>query len=144
MLFCNDLNHNILAKKTFDKSVSYIIKYTHVTLVILTFISFGIRAYWMVAGSDLLQKKAVKIVPHIIDTLLLLSGLTIAIMYYGAFYQQPWLMFKLLGVVIYIVLGSIALKYGKTRKIRVAAVFGAWAVFFYIIVIVRNHAVIPF
>lgn len=121
-----------------------IIKHIHVTFVILTFISFSMRVYWMIAGSGLLHNKVVKIVPHIIDTLLLLSGLTMAIMYYGAFYQQQWLMFKLLGVVIYIILGSIALKLGKTKPIRVVAVFAAWAVFFYIIIIVRNHNVFPF
>lgn len=106
--------------------------------------SFSIRAYWMYKGSGKLGLKAVKILPHVIDTMLLLSGLIMAVMYYGEFYKQQWLMFKLLAVVVYIILGSIALKYGKTRTIRVAAVFGAWLVFLYIILTARYHAVIPF
>jgi len=120
------------------------VKYLHVALVLLTFMSFSSRVYWMYVDSSLLQNRAVKIVPHVIDTLLLLSGLAMAIMYYGAFYRQPWLLLKLLCVVIYIILGMVALKSGKTRAIRLTAATGAWLVFFYIIYIAWKNAVIPF
>ena len=121
-----------------------VIKYIHVAFVLLTFLSFSIRVYWMYTGSPLLRKKLVKILPHVIDTILLGSGLAMAIMYYGAFYRQQWLDIKLLGVVIYIILGMVALKSGKTRSIRLAAAIGAWLVFFYIIYIAWKNAVIPF
>ena len=112
--------------------------------MILTFFSFSIRSWWMYTGSGVLRKKAVRIIPHIIDFFLLLTGLLMAIQYYGAFYQQDWLLLKLLGVFIYIISGSIALKLGKTMKIRIAAVIVSWAVFFYIVIMARIHAVIPY
>ena len=121
-----------------------IIKQLHVAFVILTFISFSVRSYWMYAGSKLLRNKVVRIVPHIIDFFLLSTGLLMAIRYYGAFYQHHWLLLKLLGVLIYIILGSIALKRGKTMKVRIVAVFGAWMVFLYIVITARTHAVIPY
>ena len=121
-----------------------VIKHIHVVFVLLTFLSFSTRVYWMYADSPLLRNKAVKIIPHIIDTLLLLSGLVMAVMYYGAFYRQPWLVIKLFCVVIYIILGMVALKSGKTRAIRLSAAVGAWLVFFYIIYIAWQNAVIPF
>ena len=121
-----------------------LLKQLHVGFVFLTFVSFSVRSYWMYTGSGLLRSKAVRIVPHIIDSFLLLTGLTMAILYYGAFYQQQWLLLKLLGVLIYIILGSIALKLGKTMKVRIAAVFGAWAVLLYIVITARLHATIPY
>lgn len=121
-----------------------IIKDIHVGFAALTFLSFSIRVYWMYNGSMLLQNRVVKIVPHIIDTILLASGLAMAIMYYGAFYRRPWLMWKLLGVVVYIILGTVALKRGRTRAIRIAAALGAWLVFVFIIVIAWKNAVLPF
>ncbi|MBF8268995.1 MAG: invasion expression up-regulator SirB [Gammaproteobacteria bacterium] len=121
-----------------------IIKQLHVAFVILTFISFSVRSYWMYAGSKLLRNKVVRIVPHFIDFFLLSTGLIMAVSFYGAFYQRPWLLLKLLGVLIYIVLGSVALKRGKTMKTRIAAVFGSWLVFFYIVIMARTHAVIPY
>ena len=121
-----------------------IIKDIHVTFVVLTFLSFSIRVYWMYTGSALLQNRAVKILPHLIDTVLLLSGLAMAVMYYGAFYRRPWLVVKLVGVVIYILLGMVALKSGKTRAIRISAAGAAWLVFLFIIFIAWKNAVLPF
>ena len=121
-----------------------LLKQLHVGFVFLTFVSFSVRAYWMYVGSGLLRSKAVRIVPHIIDSFLLLTGLTMAILYYGAFYQQQWLLLKLLGVLIYILLGSVALKLGKTMKVRIVAVFGAWVVLLYIVITARLHATIPY
>lgn len=121
-----------------------IIKDIHVGFAALTLLSFSIRVYWMYNGSLLLQKRMVRIVPHIIDTILLLSGLAMAIMYYGAFYRRPWLMWKLLAVVAYVILGSVALKRGRTRKIRIVAAMCAWSVFVFIIIIAWKNAVLPF
>ena len=120
------------------------LKYAHITFVCLTFISFSLRGYWMITESDLLQHKLVKKAPHFIDALLLLTGLSMAIMFYGPFYKQTWLMTKLLAVVIYIVLGSFALKYGRTLYSRIIFLISSYVVFAYIILNVRNHSIFPF
>ena len=75
----------------------------------------------MVVDSALLQKRWVKVLPHINDTLLLLSAvlLTIQISQYPL--VDAWLTAKVFALVLYIVLGSIALKRGKTKQIRVIA-----------------------
>ena len=120
------------------------IKDIHVAFAVLTFCSFSIRVYWMYTGSPLLRNRVVKILPHVIDTILLVSGLYMAVMYYGAFYKRRWLLLKLLGVVIYIILGAVALKAGRTRAIRMYAAAGAWLVFIYIVYIAWKNAVLPF
>ncbi len=87
----------------------------------------------MIRESSLLYLKPVKILPHIVDTLLLLSAIGLLfILGFGLLYQG-WLFHKVGLLIVYIVLGVIALgnKYSKPK--RIAAFFGAVFVFFYIV-----------
>ena len=96
----------------------------------------------MIIDSPLLRHRVTRILPHVIDTLLLVSGLSLAVVVYGEFYRQTWLLVKLGAVVVYIVLGSVAIRYGKTKTIRVTALVLAWCVFFYIIMLARYNSIV--
>jgi uncharacterized membrane protein SirB2 len=102
----------------------------------LSILFFVLRAYWSVAGSPKLQARFVRIAPHVIDTVLLVCGIILAIMI-GP--EQPWILAKLIGVVLYIVIGTIAIKRGKTPGVRSVAAVAAVLVFFYIVGIAINH-----
>ena len=119
------------------------LKQIHVICVILTFISFSIRGYWMITDSSLLRHRLVRIAPHIIDTVLLLSGISLAVWIYDDFYKYPWLMIKLGGVVLYIILGAIAIRYGNTKTIRISSLILAWGVFIYIVVLAGYNSILP-
>ncbi|WP_130834859.1 SirB2 family protein [[Erwinia] mediterraneensis] len=88
-----------------------LIKYLHLLTVIITVLLFLLRFFWQRSGSAMLQRRWVRIVPHVNDTLLLLTGaLLVAITHFYPFSPQgSWLTEKLLGVIIYIALGSVAL-----------------------------------
>lgn len=102
--------------------MSYLaIKHIHLSCVALSISFFITRGIWMLRESPKLQQRWVKIVPHIIDTLLLSSALTLAWMSNQWPFLQPWLTAKVLGLIAYILLGTIALKRGKTRQVRLAA-----------------------
>ena len=120
------------------------LKTTHITCVALTFVSFSVRGLWMLKDSALLHIKIVRIVPHIIDTTLLVSaiGLTLKLHQYPV--TSDWLSAKLVALVIYIVLGLIALKRGRNRTARIYAFVGAWLTFFYIVSVAmtRNPLII--
>ncbi len=120
-----------------------IIKNIHISCVILTLISFTIRGIWMIQESHWLQQRCVKIVPHVIDTILLLSGIGLALILHQYPGAQPWLTVKLLALLVYIVVGTIALKRGKTKTIRVMAWIGALSVFFYLIMVALTRMVNP-
>ena len=120
------------------------LKALHIIFALLTFVSFSLRGAWMLMESPLLKRKVVRIFPHIIDTCLLASGLTMALTYYEAFYTQAWLVTKLTALILYIVMGSIALKYGKTKKIRMCSLIFSWLIFFYIVIVARTQSPIPF
>lgn len=102
--------------------MSYLaIKHIHLSCVALSISFFITRGIWMLRESPKLQQRWVKIAPHIIDTLLLGSALTLAWMSNQWPFAQPWLTAKVFGLVAYILLGTIALKRGKTKQGRLVA-----------------------
>lgn len=121
-----------------------ILKHLHLTTVILSFCLFIMRGIWMMAESPHLQARWARIVPHVIDAILLASaiGLTLTLHQYP--FAQGWLTAKVLGLIAYIILGSIALKRGSTLAIRIAAFIGSLAVFGYIVSVALTHSPLGF
>ena len=120
------------------------VKAVHVASVIASYCLFSMRGYWMVRGSTLLQARWTKIVPHVVDTVLLASAITLAVLLRAWPLDSPWLAAKIVGLVVYVVLGTIALKRGKTLRGRVAALIAAQAVFFYIVAVAVTKNPWPF
>ena len=109
-----------------------ILKHLHITAAYASLAFFVLRAFWSVRGVALLQARWVKIVPHLMDTLLLTLGVTLTVIL--NFWPLPlWLSAKITALVIYILLGTVAIKRGKTPKIRATAAIAAVLVFAYII-----------
>lgn len=94
-------------------------------------------------GSPLLSARWVKIVPHVIDTLLLASAVTMAVMIRQYPFVAPWITAKVLVLIAYIVLGTIALKRGKTKRVRIAAWIAAQLVFLYIVAVALTRSPLP-
>jgi uncharacterized membrane protein SirB2 len=109
-----------------------ILKVIHVLAAVMTISGFLLRGYWMLTESDKLQYRAVRIVPHVVDTVFLLSGVAMVWMLDLNPFTQPWLIAKFTGLIAYILLGTIAIKRGGTLQIRMIALVGAVSVFAYI------------
>ncbi len=120
-----------------------LLRTVHVLTVYVTFFLFLLRAYWMLTDSPRLHARWVRVAPHTNDTVLLAAAL--GLLHAGGLnpLEQPWLLAKIGGLLAYIVLGSIALKRGRTRPIRVAALVAALACFGYIIAVAVTKQVIP-
>ncbi len=120
------------------------LKTVHVGCAAISIAGFVARGIGMLRDSAWRQRRWVKIAPHVIDTLLLVSaiGLALAVRQYP--FVHGWLTAKLLALIVYIVLGAIGLKYGRTRKIRVAAWVAALLTFGYIVAVALTHQVLPF
>ena len=120
------------------------LKHLHMSFAILSGSVFLIRGLWMLSGSARLQQRWVKIAPHIVDTLLLASAIGLSVWSRQYPFVAPWLTAKVLALVAYIVLGTIALKRGRTPQVRLAAFIAALACFFYIVAVAvtRNPLVI--
>ena len=98
-----------------------LLKYLHITCAVLTALSFSLRGLLMLQDSRLLQTRTAAIAPHVIDAILLLTGLIMLFRYYLNLTDHGWLILKLLLVLVYIVAGMVALKRGRTRMIRSTA-----------------------
>lgn len=111
------------------------IKMIHVSSVIVSYLLFSLRSMWMLQGSAVMQQRWVKVMPHVVDTVLLVSAITLAVRINQDPIHDSWLSAKVGGLLLYIVLGMTALKYGKTRKTRILALIAAQVVFLYIVLV---------
>ena len=120
--------------------MSYLLlKSIHISAVILSGTLFFTRGLWMLSGSPRLQQTWVKVVPHIIDTVLLASAIALTLRIQQYPFTHDWLTAKVLGLLLYIVLGMIALKRGRSRRVRLLAWLAALAVFLYIVAVAVTH-----
>ena len=108
-------------------------KNLHMTFAILSIAGFVLRGFWMMRSSPLSEHRLTKIAPHIIDTLFLVTGIAMVVNLQLAVLQNHWLLAKFAGLILYIVLGAIALRRGRTLKIRAIAFTGALLAFAYIV-----------
>ncbi|MFE8049807.1 SirB2 family protein [Brenneria goodwinii] len=85
--------------------------YLHMVTVGVSIFLFVLRFFWLCRQSAMLQQRWIKILPHINDTLLLVSGVGLVVVnrIYPFTTGQSWLTEKLFGVIIYILLGAVAL-----------------------------------
>ena len=115
----------------------------HVGSVALSLLLFVVRGVWMIQGSELLRARPVKVMPHVVDTILLLSAILLAVLSHQYPLQASWLTAKVAALVIYIVLGTIALRRGSTRSVRIAAWCAALLVFAYIVAVAVTRDPLP-
>lgn len=115
----------------------------HIATVHLTLILFLLRGFWMLTDSALLQARWARIVPHVNDTLLLVAAISMLFVAGMNPLDQPWLLAKIIGLLAYIGLGTVALKRGRTKAVRIKALVAALAMFGYIMAVAITKQVIP-
>lgn len=103
------------------------------SLAFASILFFMVRAYWSIRVQNLLQQKWVKVLPHLIDTLLLVLGITLMVLLRAWPQHHPWLAVKLLALLLYIVLGTFAIKRGRTAASRAGFALAAILVFAYML-----------
>ena len=116
-----------------------ILKLLHVSFVLVSYSLFLLRGIWMLRASPRLQRRWVRVLPHVNDTLLLASGITLAVITHQSPGSHPWLAAKIAALVVYIGLGTVAF---KRRKLW--AWLAAQAVFFYIVAVAVTRNPLPF
>ena len=118
------------------------IKFIHVTCVLLSFAGFFMRGIWMLRDSTLLQQRWVKITPHIVDTLLLVSAIILAVQLRFSPLEQPWLMVKIIALLVYIGAGMVALRFGRSKTVRLYAWLFGLATILYIMSVATSKSVL--
>jgi uncharacterized membrane protein SirB2 len=113
--------------------IYYTIKHIHVIAVIVSALGFVLRGWWMIATDPLLGHRLTRVVPHVVDTVLLLSAVALAIMIAQYPFVAGWVTAKVLGLLVYIGLGMLALRRGPTLPVRVSAWVAALVVYGWIV-----------
>ena len=116
-----------------DATAYLVAKSLHVGCAVVSIAGFGARGALMLRGSPLLDARWVRVAPHVVDTVLLASALWLA----WAIGQYPfvhgWVTAKVIALLAYIVLGSMALRRGRTKLVRAAAFIAALGAAAYIV-----------
>jgi uncharacterized membrane protein SirB2 len=108
------------------------LKWVHLACAFASGAGFLARGTLMLFDSPLLQARWVRIAPHVVDSVLLAAAIAMAMLARLSPIAHPWLAAKIAGLLAYIVLGAIALRRGRTKRIRTAALLAALVVFGYI------------
>ncbi len=120
------------------------LKIIHVSCAVLSIGGFSLRGYWMLSGNALLDKRIAKTLPHIIDTLLLASAIGMLFIWQTSPFEFTWLGAKVLALLAYIGLGMVALRFGRTRQVRILAWTSALVVAAYIVSVALNKSALGF
>lgn len=117
-----------------------LLKYVHVGCVIASGCGFFLRGVWMLRDSPHLRQRWVRVFPHVVDTGLLGTAIALAMISGQYPVAQSWLSAKVIGLVAYILCGTMALKRGKTKAVRAAFFVVALAIFAYIVLVALNRS----
>jgi uncharacterized membrane protein SirB2 len=115
------------------------IKWLHILMVMCSGSLFTLRGLAMLAGSNLAMAAPIRFLSYAIDTVLLTAALMLATMLPSAVFANGWLTVKLCLIVLFIVLGSLALRRGRTRTVRLVCFAAALLAFGMVIGVARAH-----
>jgi uncharacterized membrane protein SirB2 len=115
------------------------LKSAHVGLVVASGGLFALRGALVLAGRQGAMARPWRLLSYAIDTLLLAAGVALWALLSLHPVSSPWLGAKLLLLLLYIVLGSLALKRARTPWARRVSYVAALGVYGYIAMIAVSH-----
>ncbi|MFP4648784.1 MAG: SirB2 family protein [Halorhodospira sp.] len=105
---------------------------SHILAALLSLGLLVARGLLMARGSGLLENRFLQLAPRAVDTVLLLTAIALMFLISQYPFVDGWVTVKLLGLVLYIVLGVIALGRARSLRTRVLALGGAILVIGYL------------
>jgi uncharacterized membrane protein SirB2 len=96
------------------------IKILHMSLALISVLGFLLRGILKINESPIVDKKLVRVLPHVIDTFLLLTAIMLVAMSGLYPWVAPWVGAKIVGLLVYIGLGVVVMRTARTRQARIA------------------------
>ncbi len=115
----------------------YSIKHLHVLFVVLSVLFLLARYIGLNSGSLWAQRRWLKLLHHLSNSLMVIFGFTLAAML-GA--SQPWILMKIVGLGLYLLAGWMALQSQRRPPARLYALISALIVYVYTIGVALNHS----
>lgn len=111
----------------------------HIACVLLSGALFLARGSAVLAGAAWPMRKPVRLTSYAIDTLLLVAALALVAILPMALFANGWLIAKIVLLLVYIVLGSFALKRARTQRGRALCFVAALATYLFMVSVARAH-----
>ena len=117
------------------------LKIIHMSFAMISILGFLGRGILKINESPLVEKKLVKVLPHVIDTVLLASAIALVVMSGQYPWVAPWVGAKVLGLIVYIGLGVVVMRTAKTRQARIIAFALALVTAAYILMVASTKTI---
>lgn len=117
------------------------IKIVHMSFAMISILGFLGRGILKINESPIVEKKLVKVLPHVIDTVLLVSAIVLVVMSGQYPWVAPWVGAKVLGLIVYIGLGVVVMRTAKTRQARIIAFALALVTAAYILMVASTKTI---
>lgn len=118
-------------------------KSLHVAFAYATGLSFLVRGALAFTDSPLLQHRALKTIPHILDTVLLGSALFMLFQWSLSPLTTPWISVKIGAVLVYIAFGFLMLRFGTTPTRKITGLLGGILTYLYIVSVAHSKTPLP-
>ena len=109
------------------------LKMIHESAVAISFAGFFARGVGTLRNAGWVRHRAARTLPHLVDTVLIVSAVWLAFILRLTPANSPWIAAKIAGLVVYIALGMVALRFGRTKAVRATAWIAAMLTFGYIV-----------
>lgn len=118
-----------------------LVKIIHMSFALISVLGFIARGILKIKESPIVEKKLIKVLPHVIDTVLLVSAIVLVVMSGQYPWVAPWVSAKILGLIVYIGLGVVVMRVAKTPKARMIAFVFAIITALYIFMVAATKSV---
>jgi uncharacterized membrane protein SirB2 len=115
------------------------IKWVHICAVIASGSLFALRGAGVLVGARWPMWAPLRYLTYTVDTVLLTAALMLVTILHQYPFVQAWLTVKVLLLVVYVVLGTLALKGARTRRSQAICFAAALAVFLFIVSVACAH-----
>jgi len=115
------------------------IRFVHIAAVIASGTLFLLRGFALFAGAGWAMATPLRLSSHVIDTVLLTAALMLMTVVQQYPFVDGWLTAKVAFLILYIALGSVALRSGAARAVRVGCFAAALLVYGFIVSVARAH-----
>ncbi len=115
------------------------IKTVHIVSVLASGGLFAVRGLLLLNGRTWAMSAPMRYLSYSIDTVLLTAALMLATLLPSGVFANGWLTVKLVLLVVYVVLGSFALKRGRSLKTRWLCFIAALCVYAFMLSVARSH-----
>ena len=113
--------------------------YTHVICAYVSITGFILRALLKMSDHPVMQQRAVRILPHVVDTLLLASAIGLMLLISQYPFTSGWLTAKLGALIAYILCGLVCLRTGNSN-LRLVSFLAAILIFGYMVSVALTHS----